>query len=125
VRLERRDNSIDKSGQFMQRWDHRLTVKGLSISKRYFESAFDLLVYFDALHYPSGETKYREAIFNRSNPAICHRKKRRTISPCDQAVWQPSKVKNWVQYFVLIAYIEIVNGPESIVSSVVRLQRPK
>jgi hypothetical protein len=109
----------------MQRRDNRLTVKRLSISKGYLESAFELLAYFEALHHPSGETIYRQAIFNWSNPAICHRKKRRTISPCDHAVWYPSKVKDWVQDFMLIAYIEIINGPKSIVSSVVRLQRPK
>src|SRR5215831_21062655 len=98
VRLERLNNSINKSGQLMQRRDNRLTMKSLSIAESYLESAFELLAYLEALHHPSGETIYRQAIFNWSNPAICHRKKRRTISPCDQAVRYPSKVKNWVQY---------------------------
>jgi len=71
VRLERLNNSINKSGQLMQRWNNGLTTKRLSVSKGYFETGFELLAYFDTLQHPSGKTIYRQAIFNWSDPAIC------------------------------------------------------
>ena len=71
VRLESLNNSINKAGQFIQCWDNRLAVKSLFISKGYFETAVELLTYVDTLQHLSGETAYRQAVFDLSDPAIC------------------------------------------------------
>jgi hypothetical protein len=110
------DDSCNKAGDLMKLWKNRLTLQGLSISKRYLEGNLEILADFDFIC--NGSITQYCAIFYpmRMSALQCEkdlvtrkwgRRRKRSVRNIDA-------VKNGNKQLMFVNDIEIVNGSEHI-----------
>jgi hypothetical protein len=119
VRLERLNDSSDKLRELMERWDNRLTFKGLSFIERYLKGSLKFLAVFDILR--GGETHHYHAILYRAKSDTFHFDDK-LVSLRYGDIRHSNIIEYGNQHLVLVRNVEIMNGTKRFIPSFVRFE---
>ncbi len=111
------DHALGQLGELMERWDNRLTLKGLAPAERYVNGDLRVLVDLDVT--AGGEAEHLHAIFYRSE----FDGRDGDTAPFQAKPLEASSLANGNEAVVLVCNVEVMDGAQRFVPSLVRLQR--
>lgn len=127
--FKRLDKALQEVRALRQRWDDRLTLKGLSLCKRYQNFGLELLADLEIV--TSGQRYELCAVVKCAAPVMSSAPVHEDVPfialRLVDCVHQPGNITDiadWHQQAVLIQDVQVVDASQNLIPSTVRLERP-
>lgn len=120
MRVENVDNACRQLAEFMHRVENRLAMERLGFCERYLKGGLEILADFDIVC--GGHTEQYHAVFNRAAPEILNSNEWPVVRHNAQ-IFDPDVMQGRNQCLVFVGNVQVMNGSEKVVPSLVRLQR--